>query len=644
MLSVDDKLNYPEHPIHVAPVPAHAGQQVPPEALVAHAAWVKGQKEIVGVENSVYSTSSAGTYSNRERVSHMKTRRSLAVSLILVSLRKECDMGKTVNELHVMLKLHEQTLPKKDAPALHAIRAGKGLRGSRKLKPGALSLYVGNGHRVAVEAIGSFHFCLPSGLFVVLYNCHYAPSITRGIISVSYLYDDGFINHFKNNAILVSRNNLVYFCIVPLDGIYEIDLSNSNTNDCSMYVVSNKRAKLNLDSTFLWHSRLGHISKKCIENLQHDVLLNSTDIQSFEMCVSSMSGKMARKPYSHQVERDKDLLGLIHTNNSLITQEASRNFEDLEIIQEEDKHPFVNTSSHHDEDDQEIDEPQIVENGFSKRRLTWMKLYTPITLVLWRMASLKPTRCFAMKDLVKAAYILGIKIYRDKSMRLIGLCQSAYIEKILKRFYMKNSKRRSIPKQDKLKLCKSQGASPPVETDVKNILKYLRNTKNMFLVYRGDIKQELRVSCYTDAGYLTDVDVLKSQTRYVFDLNGGVVDWKSTKQSIFATSYAEAEYIAASDASKEAVWVRKFIFGLGVVPTVKESIKMYDDNIISITIANESGITKGARHYRAKVYYLREVIEFCDVKIEKVHTDDNLADLFIKALPFPKHLVHTKNI
>ncbi|GKA40693.1 hypothetical protein Tco_0733286 [Tanacetum coccineum] len=166
----------------------------------------------------------------------------------------------------------------------------------------------------------------------------------------------------------------------------------------------------------------------------------------------------------------------------------------------------------------------------------------------------------------------------------------------------------------------------------------------MFLVYEGDIKRELRVSCYTDVGYLTDADDLKSQTRYVFVLNGGAVDWKSTKQSIFTTSSAKAEYIAASDESKEAVWVRKFISGLGVVPIIEEPIKMYCDNTRAITIANVSGITKGARHYRAKVHYLCEVIEFGDVKIEKVYTDDNLADPFTKALPFPKHSEHTKNI
>nr|GEU70984.1 hypothetical protein [Tanacetum cinerariifolium] len=245
-------------------------------------------------------------------------------------------------------------------------------------------------------------------------------------------------------------------------------------------------------------------------------------------------------------------------------------------------------------------------------------------------------RCFAMKDLGEAAYIFGIKIYRDRSWRLIGLCQSAYIEKILKRYHMKNSKRRCISMQDKHSLNKSQGALRPAElkrmqnvpyvsanpgdlhwNTVKNILKYLRNTKGMFL--------------FTETGY-------------VFVLNGGVVDWKSAKQSIFAIPSTEAEYIAAYDGSKKAVWVRKFIFGFGVVPTIEKPTSMYCDNTRAITMANESGITKGARYFRAKVRYLREVIEYGDVKLEKVHTDDNLANPFIKVLIFSKHSEHTKNI
>ncbi|GJT22333.1 zinc finger, CCHC-type containing protein [Tanacetum coccineum] len=165
----------------------------------------------------------------------------------------------------------------------HICITTQGLKGKRKLKPGALSLYVGDGHRATVEVIGEFHLCLPSGLVLVLHNCHY---------------------------LLLQEASFQFY-----DDIFEIDLSSSYTNDSSMYAISNKGAKLNLDYTLLWHCRLGHINKKRMEKLQHDGLLNSTDITSLEKCVSCMSGKMARKPYSHQVKRAKDLLGLIHTDD-----------------------------------------------------------------------------------------------------------------------------------------------------------------------------------------------------------------------------------------------------------------------------------------------------------------------------------------
>ncbi|GJW30687.1 hypothetical protein Tco_0047562 [Tanacetum coccineum] len=263
-------------------------------------------------------------------------------------------------------------------------------------------------------------------------------------------------------------------------------------------------------------------------------------------------------------------------------------------------------------------------------------------------------RSCAMKDLGDAAYILGIKIYRDRSKRLIGLNQSAYIEKILKRFYMENSKRSimyavrctrpDVAFTQNMTSRFQQNLGEEHWSAVKNILKYLRNTKDMFLVYGGNMEQQLRVSCYTDAGYLTDADNLKSQTGYVFVLNGGAVDWKSTKQSIFATSSTDAEYIVAFDASKEVVWIHKFIFGLGIVPTIEEPISMYCDNTGAIAIAKDDGVTKGARHFRAKVHYLRETIKLGDVKIEKIDTDDNLVDPFTKALAFPKHSELTRNI
>ncbi|GKF96463.1 hypothetical protein Tco_0289198, partial [Tanacetum coccineum] len=119
----------------------------------------------------------------------------------------------------------------------------------------------------------------------------------------------------------------------------------------------------------------------------------------------------------------------------------------------------------------------------------------------------------------------------------------------------------------------------------------------MFLVYGGNPSTKLRVECYCDARFETDRDDTKSQTGYVFVLNEGAVDWKSSKQSTIAMSATESEYIAASKAAMEVVWIRKFIPGLGIIPTINEPLNMYCDNSAAIHYPNEPGVQKGARHY-----------------------------------------------
>src|SRR3954462_14671478 len=88
-------------------------------------------------------------------------------------------------------------------------------------------------------------------------------------------------------------------------------------------------------------------------------------------------------------------------------------------------------------------------------------------------------------------------------------------------------------------------------TAVKNIFRYLKRTKDMFLVYGGE--EELVVKCYVDARFDTDTDDSKSQSGYVFLMNGATVSWRSSKQPVVARSSTEAEYIAASEAAAEAV-------------------------------------------------------------------------------------------
>ncbi|GKE41461.1 retrotransposon protein, putative, ty1-copia subclass, partial [Tanacetum coccineum] len=135
----------------------------------------------------------------------------------------------------------------------HICNIKPGRRGEKKLKQGALYLYVVNGVRAQVEAIRSFNLVLPNGLVICLDNCHYAPTITRGVVSVSRLVDNGFIQCFTDYGILVSKNDVLYFNAILRDGIYEIDMLNFVPNVNYFYNVSIKRAKHNLDSTYLWH-------------------------------------------------------------------------------------------------------------------------------------------------------------------------------------------------------------------------------------------------------------------------------------------------------------------------------------------------------------------------------------------------------
>ncbi|GJU48748.1 zinc finger, CCHC-type containing protein [Tanacetum coccineum] len=154
-----------------------------------------------------------------------------------------------------------------------------------------------------------------------------------------------------------------------------------------------------------------------------------------------------------------------------------------------------------------------------------------------------------------------------------------------------------------------------------NVAFLVLNTKDMVLVYGAKPKDELKVSCYADASFQTDKDNTKCQMGYVFVLNGGVVAWKSAKQSTTDMSSTEAEYIAAAEALMIAVWMRKFIDGLGgVMPSNKRPMEM------------------------RKYHCIREVIQRGEIVLKKVHTDDNVADPFTKPMSFNKHFEHAMGI
>ncbi|KAL0416236.1 UNVERIFIED_CONTAM: hypothetical protein Slati_3455500 [Sesamum latifolium] len=209
---------------------------------------------------------------------------------------------------------------------------------------------------------------------------------------------------------------------------------------------------------------------------------------------------------------------------------------------------------------------------------------------------------FSMKDMGEAFYILGIKIYKDRSRRMLGLTQFSYIEKVLKRFKIENSKREFLPMRNGIKLSNKQ--SPKMDKElmkmsdihyasavgsiqyivqcswpdiayalsmtsryqacageahwsaVKIILKYFKRTKDVFLIYDSG---ELILEGYNGASFQSEDDDAKSQMGFVFKLNSVVVSWKSSKQATTTDSAMEVEYIAASEATKEAIWMKNYI-------------------------------------------------------------------------------------
>ena len=175
-------------------------------------------------------------------------------------------------------------------------------------------------------------------------------------------------------------------------------------------------------------------------------------------------------------------------------------------------------------------------------------------------------------------------------------------------------------------------------TTVKNILKYLKRTKDMFLVYGGD--KELVVNGYVDASFDTNPDDSKSQTGYVFLLNGGVVGWCSSKQSVVAGSTREVEYIAASEAANEGVWMKEFISNLGVIPSASGPMKIFCDNTGAIALAKESRSHKRTKHIKKCFNSIRDHVKEEDIEICKIHTDLNVADPLTKTLSRAKHDQH----
>nr|AAV88069.1 hypothetical retrotransposon [Ipomoea batatas] len=311
------------------------------------------------------------------------------------------------------------------------------------------------------------------------------------------------------------------------------------------------------------------------------------------------------------------------------------------------KHGYKKTSSDH----------CVFVNRYSDDDFVILLLYVDDMLIVGRNASriqeLKQelSKSFSMKDMGPAKQILGMKIIRDRQNKKLWLSQEKYIEKVLERFHMNEAKPVSTPLDMHFKLCKKQCPSSEKEKEemqrvpyssavgslmyamvctrpdiahavgvvsrflsnpgrehwdaVKWILRYLRGTSSLSLCF-GTGKPIL--TGYTDSDMAGDIDTRKSTSGYLITYAGGAVSWQSRLQKCVDLSTTEAEFIASVEASKEMLWMKKFLQELGFVQD-------------------------RSKHIDTRYHWIRDILECKMLELEKIHTDDNGSDMMTKALP-----------
>ncbi|CAL1397307.1 unnamed protein product [Linum trigynum] len=286
------------------------------------------------------------------------------------------------------------------------------------------------------------------------------------------------------------------------------------------------------------------------------------------------------------------------------------------------------------------------------------------------------SKSFAMKDLGLAKQILGVRIIRDRGAKKIWFSQEKYIEKVLQRFNMDNAKAVSCPLANHFTLTSKQ--SPSIEKEkaemdkipyasavgslmyamvctrpdiahavgvvsrflskpgkehweaVKWILRYLRGSSKMSLCF-GDGEPVL--VGYTNANMAGDVDSRRSTSGYLITLSGGAISWQSRLQKCVALSTTEAEYIAATEACKEMIWMKKFLNELGFL---QEQPQLFCDSQSDIHLAKNASFHARSKHIDVRYHWIRDVLEMKQLQLEKIHTDENGSDMCTKTLPREK--------
>jgi hypothetical protein len=278
-----------------------------------------------------------------------------------------------------------------------------------------------------------------------------------------------------------------------------------------------------------------------------------------------------------------------------------------------------------------------------------------------------------MTDLGPTSWVLGIKITRDFDKRTLGLSQTSYINSILERFNFTDLKPVSTPMDPTLCYSKTQcletleekaqmknipyreaigvlmycaiATRPDISfavallsqflenpgmihwNGVKHVYQYLLGMRTLQLVYGHS---EDSILGYTDADGATQ-EHRHAISSYAFLLDGGAVSWFSRKQEIVTLSTAEAEYVAATHAAKEAIWLKRLVGE--IFHPLDGPITLLCDNQSAIALTKDNAHHTRTKHIDIRYHFIRYTVQDGRIKIVYCPTNENVVDTFTKLLP-----------
>jgi hypothetical protein len=274
---------------------------------------------------------------------------------------------------------------------------------------------------------------------------------------------------------------------------------------------------------------------------------------------------------------------------------------------------------------------------------------------------------FSMTDLGKMKYFLGVEVIQcDQG---IFIHQHKYSSEVLKRFGMEECNQVCSPIVPGCRLVKDETGKAsnatlykqmigclmyllatrpdmtfsvclaarymerPTEMHVaavKRVLRYLKGTLNLGILYKCRADNELMMQGWTDSDYAGDHDDRKSTSGYIFTMGSSAISWSSKKQPIVTLSTTEAEFVSAAACACQCMWLRNILNHLDVKQD--KSTKINCDNSSSIKLSKNPIMHGRCKHIDVRFHFLRDLTKEGIIELTFCKSQDQLADIMTKAL------------